>query len=239
MILKNLIRIALKVCQTSNWMFCLSCFGLLIINLSGVPVVWGQIPVEINSVPTTINRPTLKIGSQGEEVSELQGVLKLLGYYFGAVDGVYSESTATAVIKFQEVAGLMPNGIVDRNTWNRLLPSAPTSNSTAETETQDIASNCDCTQNQSSPPTANVAKASEIDSDLEPSRVDFPILKIGMRGNAVRGLQERLKAKGFLRGRVDGVFGPQTQTAVKAAQRKYQLQPDGVVDTSLWMALLR
>ena len=54
-----------------------------------------------------------------------------------------------------------------------------------------------------------------------------------MRGNAVRGLQQRLKAKGFLKGKIDGKFGLQTQTAVKMAQRKYKQQQDGIVDTPL------
>ncbi|NEP06269.1 MAG: hypothetical protein F6K25_23225 [Okeania sp. SIO2G4] len=64
-------------------------------------------------------------------------------------------------------------------------------------------------------------------------------LKIYIRGNAVRGLQQRLKAKGFLKGKIDGKFGLQTQTAVKMAQRKYRQQQDGIVDASLWIALLR
>ncbi|WP_202221106.1 peptidoglycan-binding protein [Okeania sp. KiyG1] len=34
-------------------------------------------------------------------------------------------------------------------------------------------------------------------------------------------------------------FGLQTQTAVKMAQRKYKQQQDGIVDTPLWIALLR
>ncbi len=67
----------------------------------------------------------------------------------------------------------------------------------------------------------------------------MPILKICTRGDAVRGLQQRLKAKGFLKGKIDGVFGQKTQTAVKNAQRKYQQEQNGIVDTFLWMALLR
>lgn len=237
--LKNLINILVKIGKTSTLIFFLTSIGLLVINLSRPPIVWGQIPVEINYGPTTINRPKLKIGSQGEEVSELQAVLKLLGYYFGQVDGVYSQSTASAVVQFQEVAGLMPNGIVDKNTWNRLLPSTPTDTFVPPKEVQKTTSNCDC-ENQSSPTTTNIVSA-EIDSDSEqePLRVDFPMLKIGMRGNAVRGLQERLKVKGFLKGRADGIFGRQTLVAVRAAQRKYQQQPNGIVDTSLWIVLLQ
>jgi hypothetical protein len=39
----------------------------------------------------SVNRPTLKLGSQGERVSELQGALKLLGYYTGTVDGNFNQ----------------------------------------------------------------------------------------------------------------------------------------------------
>ncbi|MDJ0556644.1 MAG: peptidoglycan-binding protein [Microcoleaceae cyanobacterium MO_207.B10] len=234
---KNLIKILVKIGKTPSLIFSLTSIGLLVINLGIIPIVLGQIPIEINSGTTTINRPTLRIGSQGEEVSELQAVLKLLGYYLGEVDGVYSDSTASAVVQFQEVAGLMPNGIVNQDTWNRLLPSVPTSNSVLPTQT-DTSLNCDCPQNQSSTTNPDIVSA-ETDLGSEPLRVNFPILKIGMRGNAVRGLQERLKAKGFFKGRVDGIFGPQTLNAVQVAQRKYQQQPNGIVDDSLWIVLLQ
>jgi peptidoglycan hydrolase-like protein with peptidoglycan-binding domain len=60
-----------------------------------------------------------------------------------------------------------------------------------------------------------------------------------MQGPAVRQLQERLKALGFLQGSVDGVFGAATQAAVKAAQQNFQLEPDGIVGSATWSALLR
>ncbi|NMG05397.1 peptidoglycan-binding domain-containing protein [Brasilonema sp. UFV-L1] len=73
-----------------------------------------------------INRPTLQIGSKGERVTELQAALKLLGFYTGTVDGVYSESTVLAVSRFQEAAGLKADGIVDATTWQQLFPSEAT-----------------------------------------------------------------------------------------------------------------
>ncbi|NET14651.1 MAG: peptidoglycan-binding protein [Okeania sp. SIO1H6] len=237
--LSNLIGRAVKLGKSSSWIFALSYFSLFVINLSSPTTMWGQIPVKTNSIPITINRPTLKAGSQGEEVLQLQGVLKLLGYYFGQVDGVYSDTTAAAVVKFQESVGLMPNGIVDQNTWNRLLPAAKNYNYTnGTTIIEDTNSNCNCSQNKTSPATTNDSPP-KIESDTETSNIHLPILKIGMRGDAVRGLQQRLKVQGFLKGKVDGVFGPKTQAAVKAAQRKYQQQPNGIVDASLWMTLLR
>jgi peptidoglycan hydrolase-like protein with peptidoglycan-binding domain len=60
-----------------------------------------------------------------------------------------------------------------------------------------------------------------------------------MRGSAVTGLQERLKAIGVFEGAIDGIFGTETQEAVKAAQRNLNLDPDGVVGPATWIALLR
>lgn len=48
----------------------------------------------------------LSIGSQGEPVTELQRTLNLLGYFEGEVNGVYTETTAAAVTKFQKATSL-------------------------------------------------------------------------------------------------------------------------------------
>jgi peptidoglycan hydrolase-like protein with peptidoglycan-binding domain len=60
-----------------------------------------------------------------------------------------------------------------------------------------------------------------------------------MKGSAVNALQERLRSLGVFRGAIDGVFGQETQTAVKAAQRKFNLDSDGIVGPATWSALLR
>ncbi|MBW4645431.1 MAG: peptidoglycan-binding protein [Goleter apudmare HA4340-LM2] len=99
---------------------------------SAVPLFFGsKAMVSIAASPKiaqavtgiTINRPNLNIGSQGERVSELQAALKLLGFYTGAVDGIYQDGTAKAVSQFKQAAGLKPDGIVDAATWQKLFPS--------------------------------------------------------------------------------------------------------------------
>ncbi|HJT37257.1 MAG TPA: N-acetylmuramoyl-L-alanine amidase [Actinomycetota bacterium] len=50
-----------------------------------------------------------------------------------------------------------------------------------------------------------------------------------LRGDDVRDLQDRLATLGFNSGRTDGIFGPQTETAVREFQRNYGLPPDGIV----------
>lgn len=69
--------------------------------------------------------------------------------------------------------------------------------------------------------------------------VQFPVLRLGMQGPAVTMLQQRLQALGFFKGSVDGDFGLVTEAAVKAAQRRFRLEPDGVVGSATWAAILR
>ena len=58
-----------------------------------------------------------------------------------------------------------------------------------------------------------------------------PLLRKGSRGDAVKELQEILIAKGYDLGKwgADGVFGKQTQKAVKAFQKAEGLKADGIV----------
>jgi N-acetylmuramoyl-L-alanine amidase len=48
-----------------------------------------------------------------------------------------------------------------------------------------------------------------------------------------------LRALGFLKGAADGVFGAETDAAVKAAQRNFSLEADGIVGASTWSAILK
>ncbi|WP_199300325.1 peptidoglycan-binding protein [Trichocoleus sp. FACHB-262] len=221
-----------------------------------------------------INRATLKLGTQGRDVSELQATLRLLGFYAGAVDGFYRESTAIAVSRFQTAAGLPADGIVGPATWDQLFP--PTTNLRSSTTNTISAANLSPTTNSAAAfPTPNITNSSNPNPDRSPalattslsnsnpngdlagsnsaarsvvpssstepgaSTVELPVLRLGMQGSAVSRLQERLQAAGFFQGTIDGAFGPETQNAVQAAQRQYQLEADGIVGPATWSALLR
>lgn len=59
----------------------------------------------------------------------------------------------------------------------------------------------------------------------------------GSSGEAVRTIQDKLKRWGYFDGAVDGVYGPQTESAVKGFQRKNGLTPDGVAGAATLKAL--
>jgi len=56
-------------------------------------------------------------------------------------------------------------------------------------------------------------------------------------GDDVAALQERLLELGFDAGRADGVFGPQTEAALRGLQREYGLVPDGTCGPATLRAL--
>ena len=61
-----------------------------------------------------------KIGSRGDEVRQIQTVLKNQGYYTGNVDGIYGTITKNAVIAFQKNNGLTADGIAGAKTLKAL-----------------------------------------------------------------------------------------------------------------------
>ncbi|MCB9641621.1 MAG: peptidoglycan-binding protein [Myxococcales bacterium] len=63
------------------------------------------------------------------------------------------------------------------------------------------------------------------------------VLRSGAKGANVTKLQQRLKELGYDPGPIDGSFGPKTDAAVKAFQRKSGLSQDGVVGPKTWSAL--
>ena len=56
-----------------------------------------------------------------------------------------------------------------------------------------------------------------------------PTLRKGSMGDAVRELQDALKKLGYYGGNLDGIFGPKTESAVKAFQKDNKLAQDGIV----------
>lgn len=71
---------------------------------------------------------------------------------------------------------------------------------------------------------------------IRPSRV-LRLTDPMMRGPRVRQLQEALASRGFAVGSADGIYGPQTESAVLEFQARHGLVPDGEVGDATWRAL--
>ncbi len=105
-----------------------SAYGLTPDGIVG-PRTWDAL--EKASAPTppappSTQRPTLREGDKGAYVTQLQQLLKEVGYYAGVVDGVFGPATTAAVKAFQKAAGLTQDGVVGPRTWAALEKASST-----------------------------------------------------------------------------------------------------------------
>ena len=130
------------------------------------------------------------------------------------VDGRYGERTAEAVRVFQEIFDLEPTGIVDKETWYRLVRIY-----------------------------ISVKRLSELNSEgirIEDISKQFPQdLSVGSSGDSVRVLQLFLSYISAFNDfvpavTVDGDFNTQTEDAVRAFQKYKGLNETGIVDEETW-----
>ncbi len=155
------------------------------------------------------NNSILKNGDTGQRVRDLQNKLKRAGYSLTA-DGVYGPNTENAVRSFQRKYNLTVDGIAGPNTLNKL--NAVLTQPTKPT--------------QPAPPKSSNSNGSAV--------VPYPgyVIKIGSTDSAnISRIQRALNIS------ADGNFGPQTESAVKAYQKRKGLAVDGIVGHATWNTL--
>ena len=80
---------------------------------------------------------SIKLGSTGSEVSQLQKMLTTLGYYSGSVTGHAGEKTVAAIKAFQKKNGLVQDGIAGTATMNKLRALTNSGDVSSSLQTQD------------------------------------------------------------------------------------------------------
>ena len=169
----------------------------------------------------------VRLGDRGEAVLRIQTMLNRISRDYPAipkvqpVDGIFGEGTEQAVIKFQQIFSLTPDGIVGSATWYKLVFLYVGVLDLAElvSEGQTFYANA---------------------IPLEFSDVVAP----GDTGEEVRVIQYLLSVVSEFYSNVppvavDGIYGPATRQAVLAVQQMAGLPQDGVVGEQTWQALYR
>jgi murein L,D-transpeptidase YcbB/YkuD len=137
--------------------------------------------------------PVVQNGSNGHPIRTLQFLLRARGHNL-IIDGIFGSVTEAAVKAFQSSNGVTPDGVVNPQTWSRLIIQ----------------------------------------------------VKKGISGDAVRSVQEEFQFRAGEPGKglqVDGIFGPQTDSTVRAFQHALSLDipsviVDGIVGPITWQALV-
>ncbi|MBR6706184.1 MAG: peptidoglycan-binding protein [Clostridia bacterium] len=201
---------------------------------------------------------TVRYGSSGSAVTELQEALALLGYYQLKIDGKAGEATIRAIKAFQRDHGLKSDGVAGPTTWASLseavaaasseaaatspasespVPQGAPEETAAGTQASDIGVEtiipaADETAPGSETPVSVTQAVSVLPVGEAPAAIVYVPLTVtvrfGMRGDSVRALQEALIALGYRPGTPDGVCGNGTVAAIRAFQNDFNLTADGV-----------
>ena len=158
----------------------------------------------------------LREGDTGRYVQETQLILAVIAFFDNQipappVNGVFDEQTRESLMAFQRRYGLTPDGILGPLTKNQLV----------EVYRDTV---------------ANVPPDAVPDSSfLYPGRY---VLQ-GMRGDDVRDLQNLINMAAETNDyiptlHVDGIFGSNTETAVRAIQQHEGLEVNGIVGPITW-----
>ena len=91
---------------------------VLMMGLSYVTLT--QLMLSDHRATETFSKAILKYGAVGQDVRELQGRLKFLGFYKGDIDGDFGYSTLTSVKSFQRNFGMTPDGVAGAKTKLKL-----------------------------------------------------------------------------------------------------------------------
>lgn len=175
------------------------------LSSEGVPLVPSASPTDV-----------LRRGDRGERVSLAQFMLTLAAQFYQElspieIDGIFGQATHEAVVEFQNLRGLVADGVIGAETWNQLYntyysvfdslvsPSVPYPGTLL--------------QNGSSGNSVAI-----IQRMLNVISVFFPSIP-------------RLN--------IDGRYGPATAGAVRAFQELFGLRIDGIVGPDSWSRIVR
>lgn len=164
-------------------------------------------------------------GSSGNEVRTLQRELNRISRNYPAIpkiypaNGIFGESTVQAVSTFQQVFNLPVSGIVDKATWYKIKFIYVAVMRLADLESEGLT----------------------VEDVEEPWGDD---LRRGDYGQKIRSLQYYLNVIAYFNPEIPSVpatdvFDQATEEQVKAFERFYGLNPDGVVDFRTWLLINR
>ena len=190
---------------------------------------------------------SMKQGSRGTEVKQLQRNLIGLGYLEGTSDGQYGAMTRDAVKEFQADFGLTADGEAGEATqaaiYNAIvrlqveLKNAGYAPGTADGQfgdnTKKALQKYQSKHGLKETGTANKATWAAMDEQSKGLRGGASV----QAGSQMKQLQQALIGLGYLEGTADGVNGPRTKEAVRKYQKAYGLAADGTAGADTMTSL--
>ena len=170
------------------------------------------------SSSTSTASKVMKVGSYGDNVTELQYRLTELGFYNGEITGYFGEQTEAAYIRFQKAAGVYVDGIAGESDLEILYSDYAPQGSIAEVGTT----------------TPSATDPAENEETVEETLDTYTT---GTYHDNVYKIQTELSNLGYFNDEATGYFGTLTESAVIKFQLENGLEATGIVDEITYTTL--
>ena len=186
------------------------------------------------SLSSLCSAAALKYGDRGNDVKEIQSYLIAQNLLHAEADGVYGTATVNAIKDFQTALGLEVDGVCGAETYKLLRAAAY--------DEIDIANYTPGDYVPEPPKTVSATVNSVLGvintvSEVAQYAGVGDVIKLGMEGEGVVYLQNKLIEHGFYDGEADGVAGASTINALKDFQYSRGMKADGICGRRTYSAL--
>ncbi|WP_424765732.1 spore cortex-lytic enzyme [Paenibacillus sp. sgz302251] len=180
---------------------------------------------EHNGATETFSNATLKVGSSGQDVYELQGRLTYLGYFNGKIDGKFGDETKNAVTWFQWKFGLKSDGVAGAKTKLKLWEATKSWRPTADTSPPSSQSGTGGGNGSPSDNNSGLSKSNRLGFSENDLKIMANAVYGEARGEPYEGqvavaavILNRLKSQSFPNTIYGVIFQPRAFTAVADGQ---------------------
>ena len=197
-------------------------------------MLWTLILISAVCISSLCSAAALKYGDRGSAVKEIQEYLIAQCLLNEAADGVYGTSTVNAIKDFQSALGLEADGVCGAETYKILRAAAYNEIDITTFKPGDYVPEPPKTVNQA----VNVALgAVGVVGEVAKYAGVGDVIKLGMRGEGVVYLQNKLAEHGFYEGEADGLADADVIDALKDFQSSCGMKADGICGRRTYSAL--
>lgn len=198
-------------------------------------ILWTLLLISAVCFSSLCSAAALKYGDRGEGVKEIQTYLIAQNLLHSEADGVYGSSTVAAIKDFQSALGLEVDGVCGALTYKILRAAAYDEIDITTFQVGDYVPDYQLPVNSSS--ASSVLSAVSTVKNVAQYAGVGDVIKLGMQGDGVVDLQNRLSELGYYDGEVHGVCDATTVKALKNFQSSRGIAADGICGRRTYYAL--
>ncbi|MBQ9496387.1 MAG: peptidoglycan-binding protein [Selenomonadaceae bacterium] len=196
---------------------------------------WTLLLISAVCISSLCSAAALKYGDRGSEVKEVQEYLIAQCLLNESADGVYGQATVNAIKNFQSALGLEADGVCGAETYKLLRAAAYNEIDVTNYRPGDYVPEPPKTVSGAVNSALNIV-GTVVEAATQYAGVG-DVIKLGMEGDGVVYLQNKLAERGFYDGEADGLADADVIDALKDFQSSCGMQADGICGRRTYSAL--